>query len=176
MSFEEWCEDEPAKSRVQIAKRIENIKEEGHFGDHKQVRDHVWELRWDNGRRVYYSLIPVNQVLLLLGEIKMAKLKTSGRRKKFITSGSMTKFKKRPREYNPTKDLLDEKLLAKAIWECLKENNPDGVIEILEAHISAKNKSQLARKHDLPRTTIYHAFKSKNPTLHTLAKLVHATV
>ena len=105
----------------------------------------------------------------------MAKLKTSTRRKKFIKSGSVTKFKKRPREYNPTKDLLDEKLIAKAIWECLKENDPDGVIEILEAHNSAKNKSQLAKEHDLPRTTIYHALKSKNPTLHTLAKLIHAT-
>jgi len=52
----------------------------------------------------------------------------------------MTKFKKQPREYNPTKDLLDEKLIAKAIWECLKENDSDGVIEILKAHLSAKKK------------------------------------
>jgi putative addiction module killer protein len=65
--FEEWLEDESAKSRVQIAKRIENIREDGHFGDHKRVRDRIWGLRWDNGRRVYYSLIPVTQILLLLG-------------------------------------------------------------------------------------------------------------
>ncbi|MBS4166662.1 Uncharacterized protein NEOC65_001754 [Neochlamydia sp. AcF65] len=73
--FEEWLEGEPAKSRVQIAKRIDNIKEEGHFGDHKQVRDHVWELRWDNGRRIYYCLIPVSQVLLLLGGNKNGQTK-----------------------------------------------------------------------------------------------------
>ncbi len=106
----------------------------------------------------------------------MARQKTSIRRKRFTKSGSMTKFKKQPRVYNPTKDLLNEELIAKAIWECLKDNDPDGVIEILEAHVSAKNKSQLAKEHDLPRTTLYHAFKSRNPTLHTLAKLVHATV
>lgn len=88
----------------------------------------------------------------------------------------MIKLKKRPREYDPMKDLLDEELIAKAVWECLKENDPDGVIEILEVHISAKNKSQLAKEHDISRTTLYHAFKSKNPTLHTLAKLVHATI
>lgn len=87
----------------------------------------------------------------------------------------MTKLKKKAREYDPQKVLLDEKLIAKAIWECLKENDPDGVIEILEAHLHAKNKSKIARENDLPRTTLYHAFKSKNPTLHTLAKLVHAT-
>jgi probable addiction module antidote protein len=88
----------------------------------------------------------------------------------------MTKLKKTPREYDPLKDLLDEQLIATAVWECLKDNDPDGVIEILEAHLRAKNKSKLAREHDLPRTTFYHAFKSKNPTLQTLAKLVHATV
>jgi len=65
--FEEWLEQEPAKSRVQVATRIEKIQEEGHFGDHRDVRKHIAELRWNNGRRVYYSLIPEHQVLLLLG-------------------------------------------------------------------------------------------------------------
>lgn len=83
-------------------------------------------------------------------------------------------LRKQPREYDPLQDLLDESLIANAIWECLKDNDPDGVIEIIEAHLNAKNKSKLADQFNLPRTTIYHAFKSKNPTLHTLAKLVHA--
>lgn len=73
--FEEWRDGEPAKTRVQIAKRIENIQEEGHFGDFKQVRDHVWELRWENGRRIYFSLIPVSQMLLLLGGNKNGQTK-----------------------------------------------------------------------------------------------------
>lgn len=86
----------------------------------------------------------------------------------------MNSFKKQPLEYDPSKDLLDDKLIAQALWECLKENDPDGAIEILEAHFSAKNKSQLAKKHDLLRTTRCQAFKNKNPTPQTLAKLVHA--
>jgi probable addiction module antidote protein len=105
----------------------------------------------------------------------MARQKISIKRRKYAKSGSMTKLKKQPREYDSMKELLDEELISKAVWECLKDNDPDGVIEILEAHLRAKNKSKLAREHDLPRTTFYHAFKSKNPTLHTLAKLVHAT-
>lgn len=68
---------------------------------------------------------------------------------------------------NPTKDLLDEKLVAKAFWECLKENNPDGVIEIVNAHISAKRKSRC----DL--SPLRYALKNKNPTIRTLAKFVH---
>ena len=106
----------------------------------------------------------------------MDRQKPLTRQKKYIKRGSMIKLKKTPREYDPMKDLLDEQLISKAVWECLKDNDPDGVIEIVEAHLRAKNKSKIAREHSLPRTTIYHAFKSKNPTLHTLAKLVHATV
>ena len=73
--FEDWLEREPAKARVQIAKRIAHIKDEGYFGDHKQVRDHIEELRWDNGRRIYYTMIPVKQVLLLLGGNKNGQTK-----------------------------------------------------------------------------------------------------
>lgn len=106
----------------------------------------------------------------------MVRRRTLTKPKKFTKSGSMIKLKKKPREYDPLKDLLDETLIANAVWDCLKENDPDGVIEILEAHLRVKNKSKLSRDFALPRTTFYHAFRSKNPTLHTLAKLVHATV
>ena len=84
------------------------------------------------------------------------------------------KLKKKPREYDPMKDLLDEHLIAEAIWDCLKENDPEGVVEILESHFRVKNKSKLPREHGISRTTIYHAFRSKNPILQTVAKLVHA--
>jgi probable addiction module antidote protein len=76
-------------------------------------------------------------------------------------------------EYSPTKELLDEERIAKAIWECLKNNEPEGIIELIEAHLRAKNKTELAKKHSLPRTTLHHAFKGKNPTVKTLAKLVN---
>lgn len=104
----------------------------------------------------------------------MDRLKPSIKRKKSTGNGSMIKLKKQPRKFDPMKYLLDERLVAQAIWDCLRDNDPDGVIEILETHLSAKNKSKLAKEHDVPRTTLYHAFKSKNPTLHTLAKLIHA--
>ncbi len=41
------------------------------------------------------------------------------------------------------KDLLDERLIAKATWECLKENDPDGGIEVLEVRTSVKNKCNM---------------------------------
>lgn len=78
--------------------------------------------------------------------------------------------------YNPTQALLDEDRIGRAIWECLKEGDSEGVIEIIQIHLEAVNKTQLARRAELPKTTLYHSLRSKNPTIKTLAKLVHACI
>lgn len=75
--------------------------------------------------------------------------------------------------YSPTKELLDEKFIALAVWECLKNNDPEGVIEIIEAHLHVVNKSKAAGETHLPRSSMYNALKAKNPTVKTLAKLVN---
>jgi len=77
------------------------------------------------------------------------------------------------RDYSPTEELLDEDLIAKAIWECLKDNDYEGVIEVIEAHMKAVNKVKAAKDADLAKSSMYNAFKRKNPTIKTLAKLVH---
>lgn len=79
-------------------------------------------------------------------------------------------------KHDPFKALLDEKLIAQAFWECLKENDPEGAMEILNAHLTALNKVQFAKEAEIPRSTIYHSMKSKNPTLRTVAKLIHCCV
>lgn len=76
--------------------------------------------------------------------------------------------------YNPTKALLDEDRIGRAIWECLKNEDTEGVIEVISIHLEAKNKAQLIEQTNIPKTTFYHTLRSKNPTLRTLAKLVHA--
>lgn len=78
--------------------------------------------------------------------------------------------------YNPTETLLDEDRIGRAIWECLKEGDSEGVIEIIQIHLEAVNKTQFAKQAHLPKTTLYHSFRSKNPTIKTLAKLVHACI
>ena len=75
--------------------------------------------------------------------------------------------------YSATERLLDENFIAKAVWECLKNNDPQGVIEIIETHLEIVNKVKAAQETDLSRATMYHAFKGKNPTIKTLAKLVN---
>lgn len=76
--------------------------------------------------------------------------------------------------YNPTKALLDEDRIGRAIWECLKNEDTEGVIEVISIHLEAKNKAQLIEDAHIAKTTFYHSLRSKNPTLKTLAKLVHA--
>jgi len=78
--------------------------------------------------------------------------------------------------YDPTAALLDEERIGRAIWECLKNGDSEGVIEVIQIHLEAYNKTQLAKEAHLPKTTLYHSLRSKNPTIKTLAKLVHACV
>jgi hypothetical protein len=48
-----------------------------------------------------------------------------------------------------TERLLDETLIAQAVWEFLKNNNPQGVMEIIETHPEVVNKLKAAQETDL---------------------------
>lgn len=122
-----------------------------------------------NPKKIFYSY---------LGEIKMVKAKISYKRKKSLKSTQNTKHKWKIKkgapvsEMSATERLLDEDFISKAIWECLKNNDPEGVVEIIKIHMEVVNKVKAAKEMDISRSTIYHSFKSKNPTVKTLAKLV----
>lgn len=72
-----------------------------------------------------------------------------------------------------TDRLLDEDFIARAIWECLKNNDPEGVVEIIETHLEVVNKVKASQENKLSRATMYNAFKAKNPTIKTVAKMVN---
>lgn len=80
------------------------------------------------------------------------------------------------RESNPREELLDEELIGRAVWECLKEGDSEGVIEVIRIYLEAVNKTEIAKESSMARSTMYHTLKSKNPTIKTLAKLVHACI
>lgn len=117
----------------------------------------------------------------------MGKTKISQRRKVF-TSKPRKSRKKRGEslevslredvgitEFDPAKQLLDVKLIGQAIVECLIANDPEGVMEIIEGHISCFNKSKFLKEAKVPRSTMYQLLKKKNPTIKTLAKIMYAT-
>jgi DNA-binding phage protein len=78
------------------------------------------------------------------------------------------------REINPTEELLNEELISHALWECLKEGDDEGFKEVILAYVEACKKSQTAKKATVSRSTIYNL--KDNPTIKTVAKVVHACV
>lgn len=68
--YEEWFQSQTEKSKLQIEKRLDMIKREGHFGHIRDLGDDLFELKFNDGRRIYYTIIPVNNVILLLGGCK----------------------------------------------------------------------------------------------------------
>ncbi len=102
--FDEWLDAQPSRSLMQIYKRLSKIEQDGHFGDHKSVSDYetgylknvVWELRWKDGRRVYYAYIPEKRILLLLGGNKNGQDKDITQAKSiFIKATNISQKKKR---------------------------------------------------------------------------------
>ena len=75
----------------------------------------------------------------------------------------------RPREW-----LLNPNNIGKAIMECLMENDPEGVVEVISIYLRALNKEKFRQKAEIGKSTYYYLMKSKNPTIKTLAKIVHS--
>ncbi len=82
--FEQWLSEQPLKSRLQIEARLLHIVTNGHFGICKNLNDHVWELKWANGRRIYYAHLSQHNLLLLLGGNKNGQSKDINQAKKIL--------------------------------------------------------------------------------------------
>ena len=75
--------------------------------------------------------------------------------------------------HDPYKSLTDEKKIAQAFWDCLKDNDPEGAMEMISIYMNAVNKLKLSQEEEIPRSTLYYSMKNKNPTLKTVAKFLH---
>lgn len=66
--YSEWLAKQTLKSRRQIQDRLLKIEYEGYFGTHKYLdSEDLWELKFNDGRRIYYIIIKETNVILLLG-------------------------------------------------------------------------------------------------------------
>lgn len=77
------------------------------------------------------------------------------------------------KKFDPDK-YLSADFIGAAIMECLLNNDPEGIVELLTIYLEEHNKVKLLKEANVPRSTIYQAFKHKNPTIKTLAKIVSA--
>src|SRR3990167_3678897 len=102
-----------------------------------------------------------------LEAIKMVKKKTFARRRIFLTNTSHQTRKRRMklkkgtgiRKSDPTEELLNEELIGRAIWECLKNGDSEGVVEVIRIYLEAVNKTQIAKESEMARSTMYHTLK-----------------
>jgi DNA-binding phage protein len=84
-----------------------------------------------------------------------------------------TNHKKDITRWSAEDGFSDHAKVGEALLQCLIDNDTETYIEILESYLRM-NKLQVAKKAKMPRSTIQLAFsKSGNPTLKTLAKIVH---
>ncbi len=104
----------------------------------------------------------------------MAKKKTSPKRKKSSRARKKLKIEdfKGAKKIYPDKFLTNEKNIAMAILECLQNNDPEGVMEVISIYVEALNKAKLMEEGNIPKSTFYHSLRNKNPTIKTLAKVI----
>ena len=85
--FDDWMEELDPWAQSQIEDRLDRIREHNHFGDKKCIAEDLFELRWRNGRRIYYTLASDrNQrvTLMLLGGSKNGQNKDIAQARKIL--------------------------------------------------------------------------------------------
>ena len=67
--FSDWYDTQTAKVRAQIDSRLQNIELFGHYGHLKRLSPILFEIKFNNGNRIYYTekIINGRVVILILG-------------------------------------------------------------------------------------------------------------
>ncbi len=89
--YDDWFCSEPPKSRLQIQNRVLKIEDEGYFGNRKHLGGDLWELKFNDGRRIYYVIIPDSNVLFLLGGNKNGQSKDIRRARNIFSKAKKIK-------------------------------------------------------------------------------------
>lgn len=68
--FNIWYEKATLRERAQVDARVARIEENNNLGDWKYIGNGLAELRWKNGRRIYFAKLKDKIILLLIGGYK----------------------------------------------------------------------------------------------------------
>ena len=83
--------------------------------------------------------------------------------------------KMRLHEHDTSVALGDPALIFRTFVECLKEGDAEAAAEVLAGGLNHLNKSQMSRRYDIPRRTIYNLLARKSsPSLDLVAKACRA--
>lgn len=62
-----WYESLPPKFKAQVEKRLSNVELYGHFGTVRDLGEGLFEIKFNNGVRIYFARTGQNKLTLLLG-------------------------------------------------------------------------------------------------------------
>ena len=159
-----------------MSARIARIEAHDHLGDWKYIANGLAELRWKNGRRVYFAKLKDRIILLLAGGYKNEQKKDI---KKPISSlesmpSLKVKSKRKLSEFKAVKRMRNKKYVSKALFACLADNDTEGFKDILRVYLELENKEQFAKKAGLSKRTLFRMLsKDGNPTLNSISKIIY---
>lgn len=110
--FENWLDQETARSQYQIDMRLAKVRLDGHFGTINNVskndkgctKNRIWELKFNDGRRIYYASFPEQNILLMLGGNKNGQIKDITKAKGIFVEKTKAKVKGKPYAPKKTRD------------------------------------------------------------------------
>jgi probable addiction module antidote protein len=108
----------------------------------------------------------------------MVKKKASKKQRFCLNNMPISKSKKTPHslKHDPKNFFKSHEKVALALLTSLEEGDPKAFLEILNIYLDA-NRTQVSKDTKLSRTTIQNALSKKgNPTISTIAKIVHHAV
>ncbi|NGX53871.1 MAG: hypothetical protein K1000chlam4_00591 [Chlamydiae bacterium] len=80
------------------------------------------------------------------------------------------------KKFDPAKKLRNLNFVAKVFFLALLENDVEAALDTLNGYLMAIGKTDLAKQGEISASTVYHALsQGANPTLRTVAKLLHAS-
>lgn len=87
--YVDWFTKQTFKEKAQIQARISRIRTDGHFGIAKKLAESLAELKWGNGRRIYFTITTDEEgsiIILLIGGNKNSQDKDIRRAKSILKS------------------------------------------------------------------------------------------
>lgn len=80
------------------------------------------------------------------------------------------------KRFDASKKLRNPNFVAKAFFQALRDNDVEAALDTISGYLMAISKAEIAKKGEMATSTVYYALsRGANPTLRTLAKLLHAT-
>ena len=64
--YNEWYESQTIKIQVQIDARLGRVESDSHLGAHKHLIGQLWELKFNNGNRIYYTIKRIGEEMMII--------------------------------------------------------------------------------------------------------------